>query len=127
MHIVDFFTTYGSDIAVGAVGIFALLYIIFAVKNRSQFLASAALELVARAEKEYGGKTGEIKYAAVVAELYKRVPLAFRPFVTEAMLGDIVDSAVKKLQKTLQDGATLDSYFVENYIEGADPGSPERK
>lgn len=124
MNILNFFNTYGLDAALVIVGVFVLLYIVYLAKNNKKLLSLAALELVARAEKEYGGKTGEIKYATVAGQLYRRIPVAFRPFVSEAVLGELVDKAVKQLQKALQDGATLDSYFVENYIEGADPGSP---
>jgi hypothetical protein len=102
MNIVSFISTNGSDMAIGITVLFALLYFIFIIKNHKAVLCKVALALVAQAEKEYGGGTGAIKYAVVVAQLYKCVPLIVRPFVSEAMLGEIVDEAVKTLQKVLQ-------------------------
>lgn len=121
MNIVSFISANGSDIAIGITVLFALLYFIFIIKNHKAVLCKVALALVAQAEKEYGSKTGEIKYAVVVAQLYKHIPLAIRPFISEVMIGNIVEDAVKTLEKVLQNGATLDSILVESYLEGKDP------
>lgn len=125
--IISFISTHSVELSVALVFILALLYFVFLVKDKKVQLAKMALCFVAWAEKEYGGKTGEIKYAAVVAQLYRHIPLVIRPFISEVVLGNIVEAAVIKLKKILEDGANLDSYFVEHYLEGVDPGSPTAK
>lgn len=126
-NIISFISTRSVELSVALVLILALLYFVFLVKDKKVQLAKIALYFVAWAEKEYGGKTGEIKYAAVVAQLYKYIPAVLRPFISEAFIGDVVETAVTKLKKILEDGANLDSYFVEHYLEGVDPGSPTAK
>ena len=126
-NIVNFISMYSVELSVAAVLILALLYFVFVVKDKKTQLARMALYFVAQAEKEYGGKTGEIKYAVVVYQLYKHIPLILRPFISEVVLGNIIETAVTKLKEILKNGASLDSYFVEHYLEGVDPGSPTAK
>jgi predicted PurR-regulated permease PerM len=125
--IISFISTHSVELSVALVFILALLYFVFLAKDKKVQLAKIALYFVAWAEKEYGGKTGEIKYAAVVAQLYKYIPTVLRPFISAAFISEAIETAVKKLKDVLERGATLDSYFVENYLEGVDPGSPTAK
>ena len=122
--ILGFIGANSVELGIAVVFILVLLYFIYAVKDKKVQLSRLALSLVAQAEKEFGAKTGEIKYAVVVAQLYRYIPTILRPLLTEAVLGDIVEKAVTKLKEVLENGANLDSYFVENYLEGVDPGSP---
>lgn len=126
-NLISFIRAYSVELGIAVVFILALLYFVYAVKDKKVQLSRLALSLVAQAEKEYGAKTGEIKYALVVAQLYRYIPTILRPFITEIVLGDIVEKAVIKLKEVLKNGANLDSYFVENYLEGVDPGSPAVK
>lgn len=125
--IISFISTHSVELSVALVFILALLYFVFLAKDKKVQLAKIALYFVAWAEKEYGGKTGEIKYAAVVAQLYKYIPTVLRPFISAAFIGEVIETAVTKLKEILKNGANLDSYFVENYLEGVDPGSPTAK
>lgn len=126
-NLVGFIGTHSVELSIAVVFILALIYFVFAVKDKKVQLARMALSFVANAEKEYGAKTGDIKYAVVAAQLYRYIPVVLRPFITEKVIGDIIHTALAKLKKVLEDGASLDSYFVEHYLEGVDPGSPTAK
>lgn len=126
-NVISFISTHSVELSAVAVIVLAMMYFVFIVKDKKTQLARIALYLVAKAEKEFGSKTGEIKYAVVVAELYKYIPMILRPFISEVVLGNIIETAVMKLKEILKNGANLDSYFVENYLDGVDPGSPTVK
>lgn len=59
-----------------------------------------ALFLVARAEQEWGGGTGEIKFAAVAEALFEKIPAA-KFFLSEKTVSVIIENAVDKLKKYL--------------------------
>lgn len=55
------------------------------------------LYLVARAEQEWGGGTGEIKFAAVTDALFEKLPAA-KFFLTSRTVSSIIEDAVKRLK-----------------------------
>lgn len=66
-------------------------------------------ELVCAAEKEYGDRTGDIKYGYVVRRFYSYLPLAIRLLFREKDLSEMIDLAVQELKKRLVTGEiTLD-------------------
>ncbi len=64
-------------------------------------IRAVLLYLVSRAEEEWGGGTGEIKYASVVAAVYERIPTAARFLITERELSRMIEAAVAKMKEYL--------------------------
>lgn len=64
-------------------------------------IRAVLLYLVSRAEEEWGGGTGEIKYASVVAAVYERIPTAARFLITERELSQMIETAVSKMKEYL--------------------------
>lgn len=60
------------------------------------------LELVARAEKEYKGKTGEIKKAKVIDEIYTKYPI-LKEYYNKEELKTKIDMMVEDNLKKLKD------------------------
>ena len=58
--------------------------------------------LVTEAEKQFGGGTGQLKYAAVVAWLYERLPLIVRILYTEKQIDLLIEDAVERMKKYLE-------------------------
>lgn len=81
--------------------IFIAAVVILARKGYKKEARAIALSLVAAAEERYGSGTGEIKYSAVAAALYSRLPAAARILLDEKTISSIIEEAVKKLKKYL--------------------------
>lgn len=81
-----------------AVTVLAALVIILAKKGMEREAKAIVLSLVAAAEQRFGGGTGEIKYSAVAAALYERLPSAARILLDEKTISYLIEDAVKKLK-----------------------------
>ncbi|HAN43891.1 MAG TPA: hypothetical protein DCP97_00725 [Ruminococcaceae bacterium] len=57
--------------------------------------------LVVKAEQLYGAGTGEIKYAAVIAWIYERLPLVLRLLFTQKDIDIMLEQGVQRLKKLL--------------------------
>ena len=69
-----------------------------------------ALSLVTNAEVIYGGGTGALKRAAVMDELYARIPDEFKKYIDESNLDNIIETALieaKALWETNKDVQAL--------------------
>lgn len=78
-----------------AVTVLAALVIILAKKGMEREAKAIVLSLVAAAEQRFGGGTGEIKYSAVAAALYERLPSAARILLDEKTISYLIEDAVK--------------------------------
>ncbi len=67
-------------------------------EERKAVLYQIVFGLVVLAEQKFGGKTGDIKYAWVVMEVYKVIPDILKQFVT-AMLGETIQIAVDEMKR----------------------------
>ena len=57
--------------------------------------------LVTEAEAQYGGGTGALKYAAVTAWLYERLPAIVRLLLTTKQIDLLIENAVLRMKKYL--------------------------
>jgi hypothetical protein len=64
------------------------------VKRLLENLLPSAIKFVTDAERTYGGGTGDLKRAEVMDKLYARIPDAFKPYITEANLRAVLESAL---------------------------------
>lgn len=79
-------------------------------KRLLENLMPIALSLVTDAEALYGGGTGQIKRAAVMDELYARIPDEFKKYIDESNLDNIIETALieaKALWETNKDVKAL--------------------
>jgi len=82
-----------------AIVVFFILYKRGSVKVLKQTL----LYLVIKAEKEYGGGTGELKYSAVVSWLYDKLPSIVRFFITSKQIKKLIENAVIRMKEYLKE------------------------
>ena len=68
---------------------------------KKDFLNQLSLSLVAEAEKEFGGKTGELKYATVTVKIYEKLPWYAKLFLTPSRINRLIEQAVATLNKKL--------------------------
>lgn len=69
---------------------------------------------IAKAEKELGSKTGQIKKGKVIAEFYERMPIVVTFFFTKDDLSEMIDNLVLELDEILK--------RHENYLENIERG-----
>lgn len=82
-----------------------------------KFLNHLILSLVVEAEQKLGSGTGEYKFSEVVANLYVRLPMIVRLFISEKYIEDLIETNVKELKKFLEEGGNISDYqikFLEN-------------
>ncbi len=68
------------------------------VKRLLENLIPVAVYLTTVAESIFGAKTGELKRAYVIDELYSRIPDEFKPYVSEANLSVVLEKALESAQ-----------------------------
>lgn len=95
----EFLSEY-APIIIAAI-LLAAIIIILARKGMKREAKAIVLSLVAAAEQRFGGGTGEIKYSAVAAALYERLPSAAKILLDEKTISRLIEDAVQKLKKYL--------------------------
>lgn len=68
--------------------------------------------LVIQAEKALGNGTGEFKYALVTGWVYERLPLILRAIVSEKEIDEMIEWAVDRMKRSLDDSPKLAQSFV---------------
>lgn len=69
-------------------------------RGETQILNKVLFNLVTQAEKQFGGGTGELKFAAVADWIYQRIPTILKFLFTakdiQKMIEDVLEVAKKK-------------------------------
>lgn len=79
-------------------------------KQIKQFL----LYLVVKAEKEFGGKTGELKFAAVASWIYEKLPAIARIFISSDNIEELIEEAVELMKKYLAENENAKAIVEQN-------------
>lgn len=86
--------------AIAWVGIVVLLWVGFKGRYRAK-AKQMLLSLVTAAEKEFGGGTGELKFAYVSQRLFEIMPGIFQVFFTVEDISGWIEEAVAKMKEYL--------------------------
>ena len=114
MMILEFLESYGLDILIMAVAIVSVLYLYY--NGKKDYLRKVVLNLVREAEDLLGRKTGELKYAYVVNEVYRRLPKILTVFITKEFLNNLIEDGVYKLKDYIDNGY-LDQSYKETEVD----------
>ena len=80
-----------------------IVFVIMLVYNsRMPHVRNMILSLVIEAEKNFGKGNGNVKYSYVVGKIYPLLPLVVRLFITESMLGVVIEECVLILKEQLK-------------------------
>ncbi|MDD2459247.1 MAG: hypothetical protein PHQ83_12155 [Eubacteriales bacterium] len=85
-------------IAILAVAVLLFVLARFGYKRQ---VSEILFYLVVLAEKQFGGGTGEIKFAAVTAWIYERIPIALRLLFTQQEISNLIELAVTRMKEYL--------------------------
>lgn len=70
--------------------------------------------LVSKAESEFGGGTGELKYASVVTWLYERLPSLCKWLFTAKQVDGMIENAVTRMKEYLAKNKQAEKVVVGN-------------
>jgi hypothetical protein len=84
VEIFDFLYMHWSSVLI----VLALLITAFVlyIRGEKRILNYILYSLITEAERQYGSGTGQLKKAAVIAEIYTRLPAIIKIFITEQRL-----------------------------------------
>lgn len=108
--ILEFLKSYGLGILIMAVAIVSVLYLYY--NGKKDYLRKVVLNLVREAEDLLGRKTGELKYAYVVNEVYRRLPKILTAFISKQFLNDLIEDGVYILKDYIDNGYLDQSYIL---------------
>ena len=84
-------------------------------KGQKKIVYKILYSLVTEAEKQFGGGTGELKQAHVIAKVYNVLPAVLKSVISANRLGKWVDDALQKAKKKWSENSN-----VSGYIEGGE-------
>lgn len=99
MSLIEFTTLHWSSILVVILFIAAL--VILVKKGYTKYAKQIVFYLVCEAEAEFGSGTGTLKYAAVTAWLYDKLPAICKFFFTEKQVDKLIEDAVVQMKDWL--------------------------
>lgn len=70
-------------------------------QQKREVLEKIIFSLVLEAEIQFGGKTGEAKYAAVVRMFYSTLPKAITKFISPKLIRILIENAVLEMKEYL--------------------------
>lgn len=86
--------------AVVLAAIVAVCIILLQTKYKA-YAAQVLFYLVTQAEREFGGGTGQLKYAAVFTWLYEQLPTAAKFVLPKRTVEALIEAAVAKMKEYL--------------------------
>lgn len=95
----NFLQNYWLDIT--AVLVFATVLVLLFKSGAKKQVKEILFYLVTQAEKQFGEKTGQLKYACVVTWLFERLPAVCRFFLTQKEISALIESAVTRMKEYL--------------------------
>lgn len=111
--ILTFLQTYWLDIVIAVVVLGVAIFLYVKGYNK-KFLNHIVLALVVEAEQKLGGGgTGEFKFSDVMSQLYAKLPIIVRLFVSQKYLEDLIETNVNDLREFLKNGGDISDYQVK--------------
>lgn len=108
MEVLNFLCLHWSSVLLVIVLLIVLL--VLYIRGEKKILHHILYMLVTEAERQYGSGTGQLKKAAVIAEIYTRLPAIIKIFITEQRLSELIEEALKYAKKTWADNAAIGTY-----------------
>lgn len=98
----------------------------FAFKGNKSVVMKMLYALVTEAEKEYGGGTGSLKLATVIAAIYPKLPTVIKLFITEKTITKWVEEALTAAKEAWMKNAALAEYIAQpGDVEAKTPATTE--
>lgn len=92
--------------------LFILLMIYMIKKGAIKQVNEMLFYLVVEAEREFGGGTGKLKYAAVTTWLYERLPTIVKILFTDKQIDKLIEDAVNDMKEYLKNNKDANILIV---------------
>ena len=109
MNVLNFIIKNWDFILLIAAAVAGVVYTIF--KGNKSVIMKMLFGLVTQAEKEYGGGTGALKLAAVIDQIYPKLPAVIKTFITVDRLSGWVEDALNEAKKKWQSNIAISTYI----------------
>ena len=112
---------------------FLELVVVLIKRGQTKILKKILFNLVTQAEKQFGGGTGSMKFAAVADWIYQRIPAVLKLLFTEKDIADMIEAVLEEAKKAWGTNENLKEYvetlpIVENLLAlGIDPDAVEEQ
>lgn len=113
MNILSFLLANWDSVLV--VLVFAAVIIVLITKKQYVILDKIVFSLVTEAEKKYGGGTGAVKLAAVIEQLYPKIPAVIRLFVSAKQIEKMIERVLADAKERWKDNPRLSDYIGDVY------------
>lgn len=127
MNIVNFLLANWDSVLV--VLAFLVLTVVLIKRGETKILEKILFNLVTQAEKQFGGGTGELKFAAVADWIYQRIPAVLKLLFTEKDIANMIEAALEEAKKAWGKNENIKAYVeaptLETYLAAAEDGPAE--
>ena len=98
-----------------------LTFLVFAVvlikHGQTKILKKILFNLVTQAEKQFGGGTGSMKFAAVADWIYQRIPAVMKLLFTEQDIADMIEAVLEEAKKAWGTNENIKGYIETPTVE----------
>lgn len=96
---------------------FLVLVVVLIKHGQTKILKKILFNLVTQAEKQFGGGTGSMKFAAVADWIYQRIPAVLKLLFTEKDIADMIEAVLEEAKKTWGANDNLKGYIEAPTVE----------
>lgn len=96
---------------------FLAVIVVLIKRGETKILEKILFNLVTQAEKQFGGGTGALKFAAVADWIYQRIPAVLKLLFTEKDIEKMIEAALEEAKKAWGVNENLKSYIEAPTVE----------
>ena len=105
---------------------FLALVVVLIKRGETKILKQILFNLVTQAEKQFGGGTGSLKYAAVADWIYQRIPAVLKLLFTSSDIEKMIEAALEEAKKAWGANENLKGYIDTPSVESLLVGIEEQ-
>ena len=124
MNILEFLLANWDSVLV--VLVFLALIVVFIRRGETKVLKNILFSLVTQAEKQFGGGTGSLKFAAVSDWIYQRIPAVLKLLFTSSDIEKMIEAALEEAKKAWGANENLKGYIDTPSVESLLVGIEEQ-
>jgi len=96
---------------------FLVLVVVLIKHGQTKILKKILFNLVTQAEKQFGGGTGSMKFAAVADWIYQRIPAVLKLLFTEQDIADMIEAVLEEAKKAWGTNENIKGYIETPTVE----------
>ena len=112
---INLLTAYWDSLLFIAIVVIGLMVLV--KKGYSYYAKQILFYLVTKAEAEFGGGTGQLKYAAVTTWLYEKLPAIAKFVLTPKTIDSLIEEAVQQMKKYLTSNEPAKVLIEQNRVK----------